>query len=251
MKIAIGIPAYNEEKNIAATIIKLGKITQNIIVCDDGSNDLTSEIAEKLKVVVVKHRKNLGYGAAIKTIFNTARDMDVDILITFDGDGQHRVEDIEKIILPLKEDKADIVIGSRFLEKVENIPKYRKIGIKAITSLTNINTKSKISDAQSGFRGYSKKVIKNLIPSDFGMGISTEILIKASKLNFRIIEVPIVVLYNGDTSTHDPVSHGISVILSTMKYTSIERPLTFYGIPGIVFFWNRIILSHLDNSGIY
>jgi glycosyltransferase involved in cell wall biosynthesis len=236
MKIAIGIPAYNEEKNIAATIIKLGKITQNIIVCDDGSNDLTSEIAEKLKVVVVKHRKNLGYGAAIKTIFNTARDMDVDILITFDGDGQHRVEDIEKIILPLKEDKADIVIGSRFLEKVENIPKYRKIGIKAITSLTNINTKSKISDAQSGFRGYSKKVIKNLIPSDFGMGISTEILIKASKLNFRIIEVPIVVLYNGDTSTHDPVSHGISVILSTMKYTSIERPLTFYGIPGIVFF---------------
>ena len=236
MKIAIGIPAYNEEKNIAATIIKLGKITQNIIVCDDGSNDLTSEIAEKLKVVVVKHRKNLGYGAAIKTIFNTARDMDVDILITFDGDGQHRVEDIEKIILPLKEDKADIVIGSRFLEKVENIPKYIKIGIKAITSLTNINTKSKISDAQSGFRGYSKKVIKNLIPSDFGMGISTEILIKASKLNFRIIEVPIVVLYNGDTSTHDPVSHGISVILSTMKYTSIERPLTFYGIPGIVFF---------------
>lgn len=236
MKIGVGIPAYNEEKNIASTIIKLGKITENIIVCDDGSNDLTSEIAEKFKATVIKHKKNLGYGAAIKTIFNTAKEMDIDILITFDGDGQHRVEDIEKVIRPLKEDKADIVIGSRFLEKVENIPKYRKIGIQAITSLTNVNTKSKITDAQSGFRGYNKKVIKNLNPSDFGMGVSTEILIKASKNNFRITEVPIIVLYNGDTSTHDPVSHGVSVILSTMKFTSIERPLTFYGIPGLILF---------------
>jgi hypothetical protein len=68
------------------------------------------------------------------------------------------------------------------------------------------------------------------------MGISTEILIKTQKAGFRILEVPITVLYEGDTSTHNPVSHGISVIFSTIKFTFIERPLTFYGIPGIILF---------------
>ena len=68
------------------------------------------------------------------------------------------------------------------------------------------------------------------------MGISTEILIKAQKADFKITEVPIIILYEGDTSTHNPISHGSSVILSTLKYVAIERPLVFYGIPGVIFF---------------
>jgi hypothetical protein len=78
-------------------------------------------------------------------------------------------------------------------------------------------------------------VINELNPSELGMGISTEILIKASSKNFRIIEVPIKIIYSGDTSTHNPVSHGSSVLLSTIKYTSIEHPLKFYGIPSVIF----------------
>ena len=236
MKIAIGIPAFNEEKNLASIILKLQKISKNIIVCDDGSKDMTSEIAKKFDVELISHSKNLGYGAAIRSIFLKAREMEIDALVTFDADGQHRVEDIEKVIEPVKEDAADIVIGSRFLENSTDIPKYREIGIKAITGLANVSTGKKITDSQSGFRCYSKKVLKNLNPSEYGMGISTEILIKASKLKFRISEIPITILYEGDTSTHHPVSHGASVILSTMKYVSIERPLVFYGIPGIVLF---------------
>ena len=96
MKTVIGIPAFNEEKNIAGILIKLKKISQNIIVCDDGSNDLTAKIAEELGAIVVRHEKNLGYGEAIKTIFQKAHEINADILTTFDADGQHRIEDIEK-----------------------------------------------------------------------------------------------------------------------------------------------------------
>lgn len=236
MNFAIGIPAYNEEKNIASIILKLKKISDIIIVCDDGSSDLTAEIADKLGAVVIKHEKNQGYGSAIKSIFLHATQMDVDALITFDADGQHRIQDIAKIIEPIKNEQADIVIGSRFLEKNEDVPKYRKIGIKAITELTNITSGTKISDSQSGFRGYNKKILQQISPTENGMGISTEILIKAQKMNFKIIEVPIKILYDGDTSTHNPVSHGTSVIFSTLKYVAIERPLTFYGIPGAILF---------------
>ena len=235
MKLTIGIPAYNEEKNIASVITKLQKIADQIIVCDDGSSDNTAVIAEKLGANVISHNKNLGYGAAIRSIFLKSRELDVEILVTFDADGQHRIEDIQTVIQPILENKSDIVIGSRFLNNKSEIPRYRKIGIKTITKLTNSVTGKKITDSQSGFRAYNKKTIEVLNPSDYGMGISTEILIKANKKNLRISEVPITVLYEGDTSTHHPVSHGVSVLLSTMKFISIENPLKFYGISGAIF----------------
>jgi glycosyltransferase involved in cell wall biosynthesis len=235
MKIVIGIPAYNEEKNIASILIKLKKISQDIIVCNDGSNDLTGKIAKGLGAIVIEHEKNLGYGSAIKSIFLKAHEINADVLVTFDADGQHRIEDINAILEPIKNNSADIVIGSRFLNNNQKIPKYRKIGIKAITKLTNVTGGTKITDSQSGFRAYSKKILEEIEPKEAGMGISTEILIKTQKAGFIITEVPITILYEGDTSTHNPISHGSSVILSTLKYVAIERPLVFYGIPGIIF----------------
>ena len=237
MKISIGLPAYNEEKNIGKIIVGLEKIADEIIVCNDGSSDLTSEISKKMGVIVVNHSKNLGYGAGIRSIFLKAREIEADVLITFDADGQHRIDDIKQVIDPILNNESDIVIGSRFLSEGEkNIPKYRKAGIKTITSVTNSAIESKVTDSQSGFRSYSKKVLTEIIPSEYGMGVSTEILIKADKKDFRIKEVPIIVLYEGKTSTHHPVSHGVSVLLNTMKFISIERPLRFYGIPGMILF---------------
>ncbi len=237
MEIVIGIPAFNEEKNIAAIILKLKKITNTIIVCNDGSSDLTNKIAEELGAIVINHSKNLGYGAAIRSIFLKAKEMNSDILVTFDADGQHRIEDIKQVIQPIIENKTDIVIGSRFLNEEKNeVPEYRKVGIKIITKVTNVSINQKITDSQSGFRAYSKQVLEKLSPSDVGMGISTEILIKSSKMGFKILEVPIKILYQGEnTSTHNPISHGTSVLFSTIKYTSIEHPLKFYGIPAIIF----------------
>ena len=236
MKIVIGIPAFNEEKNIAGLLIKLKKISQNIIVCDDGSEDLTGKIAENLGAIVIQHKKNLGYGSAIKSIFLKAHEVNADVLVTFDADGQHRIEDINTILEPIKKNIADIVIGSRFLNNNQEMPKYRKIGIQTITKLTNVTGGTKITDSQSGFRAYNKKILENIKPTESGMGISTEILIKTQKANYRITEVPITILYEGETSTHHPISHGTSVVLSTMKFISIEHPLKFYGIPGIGFF---------------
>ena len=235
MEIVIGIPAYNEEKNIARIIAEISKKGYSVIVCNDCSTDSTKLISEKMGAIVINHSKNLGYGAGIRSIFQKAKEMNFDILVTFDADGQHRIEDLENVINPIIEKDADIVLGSRFLKSnSKNVPKYREIGIKAITKLTNVSINEKITDSQSGFRAYNKKVLNSINPSEHGMGVSTEILIKASKQEFKIFEVPIEVLYDGDTSTHNPVSHGTSVIFSTMKFTAIEHPLKFYGIPGII-----------------
>ena len=236
LKITIGIPAYNEEKNIASIITKLKKITDSIIVCDDGSSDTTSDISKNLGAIVITHKKNMGYGVAITSIFQKAKELNSDLLVTFDADGQHRVEDIEKVVEPIKNNTADLVIGSRFLDKKSNVPNYRKIGIKVITKITNVSIKKKLTDSQSGFRAYNQRVLSQISPSDMGMGISTEILIKSSSKGLRIMEVPITILYSGNTSTHNPVSHGTSVLFSTIKFTSIEHPLKFYGIPSLIFF---------------
>ena len=237
MKIAIGLPAFNEEKNIGKIIAQLLDKSYSVIVCNDGSSDSTGIIAEKMGAIIINHKKNLGYGAAIGSIFKKAKDEKFDILVTFDSDGQHRISDIEKMIEPIKNKTADIVIGSRFTEDGKaDMPKYRKIGIKVITNLVNSQTGKKITDSQSGFRSYSSEVLSQMNLSEKGMGVSTEILIKANKQKLKIIEIPITILYEGETSTHDPISHGTSVLLSTMKFISIEHPLKFYGIPGIGFF---------------
>ena len=165
-KIAIGLPAFNEEKNIASIITQLKKKYTLIIVCDDGSSDLTSEIAKEMGAIVVRHNTNLGYGAAIRSLFLKANELNCDILVTFDSDGQHKISDIENVIKPIQNKEANIVIGSRFLGNVEgNLPTYRKLGIKAITNLVNSNTGNKITDSQSGFRGYDKITLQKVVPS--------------------------------------------------------------------------------------
>ena len=136
---------------------------------------------------------------------------------------------------PIIDHEAEVVIGSRFLKNETHMPKYRKIGVKVLTKVTNMSIKENLTDSQSGLRAYQKKVLQNISLTDSGMGISTEILIKSHQKEFRIVEVPIQILYGKDTSTHNPVSHGTSVLLSTIKYTSIQHPLKFYGIPAVIF----------------
>jgi glycosyltransferase involved in cell wall biosynthesis len=231
----IGIPAFNEEKNIGSIVAKLKNKYEHVIVCDDGSSDMTATIASSLGACVVKHEQNLGYGSAIKTIFNEARKIGGDVLVTFDADGQHQISEIDSVLQPISEHKADIVIGSRFLGKTTDLPKYRKIGIKTITGLTNMTTGSKITDSQSGFRAYSKKALQEITPTESGMGLSTEILIKASKKQMRITEVPITITYEGSTHSQEPISHGTTVIMSTIKHIALERPLLYYGVTGLCF----------------
>ena len=250
MKITVGVPAFNEEKNIASIIQKLSQVADTVIVCDDGSTDNTAKIAEKMGAIVITHQQNLGYGAAIRSLFLKARELDSDMLVTLDSDGQHRISDVLPIVDPILKNQADLVIGSRFLtENQKDMPKYRKIGIKMITTLANTSLDESVTDSQSGFRAYSKNILFEITPSEKGMGVSNEILMKASKKNFKIIEVPIVVSYEGDTSTQHPLSHGVSVTLSTLKFISIEHPLKFYGIPGLVFLGIGLIFTIMTIQG--
>ena len=250
MEITVGIPAFNEEKNIIHIIEKLQKKADNIIVCDDGSTDKTGEIAKKMGAIVITHERNLGYGAAIRSLFLKARELKADMLVTLDSDGQHRIEDLLPVTKPIIEKQADMVIGSRFLEgNQKNIPKYRKVGIKIITKLANSSLEESVTDSQSGFRAYSQNILSTITPLDQGMGVSNEILMKSSKNGFKIAEVPIVVSYEGDTSTQNPISHGASVILSTLKFISVEHPLKFYGIPGLIFLTIGLIFTMITIQG--
>jgi len=231
--IVAGIPAYNEEKTIAKVILLAQKHVDTVVVCDDGSQDMTGDIAQRLGAIVIKHKKNMGYGAAIQSILEKARTLNADLLLTLDADGQHDATEIPRLIQPILEGKADIVIGSRFLHENNKMPLYRRFGVKVLTKMTNGNGEAHITDAQCGLRAYNQKAIESLMPDENGMGISAEVLMKASALGLIVTEVPVEVSYKGlETSTHNPLKHGLGVISTIIRLIVEERPLTYLGIPG-------------------
>ena len=225
------IPAFNEEKTIGKVVLRAQDYVDEVLVCDDGSGDMTADIAEKLGAKVIRHELNMGKGEAFRSLFLACRDMGADIMVTLDGDDQHEPAEIPKLVEPLTRGKADVVIGARFHENNKGIPAHRKVGNK----LLNAVTLAGISDTQSGFRAYNRKAIQALRPSETGMGVDSEILMDASRKGLRIMEVPISVKYGiGKTSTHNPVYHTVDVLTSAIKLTSIRHPMTFYGIPGLI-----------------
>ncbi|MGI0088439.1 MAG: glycosyltransferase family 2 protein [Nitrosotalea sp.] len=227
------IPAYNEEKTIADIVKHSLKYCDKVIVCDDGSTDKTASIAKENGAIVISHKKNEGYGASIITLFDRTRQENADIMVTIDGDGQHNPDQISLLVNTLQENNVDVVIGSRFLDKNSKTPGYRKQGIKIITSAANFGSDFKVSDAQSGFRAYSKRAIESIHPTETGMAVSTEILLKISNKGLSVAEVPITISYNGETSTQSSVPHGIAVLMNTLKFISVKHPIPFYGFPGI------------------
>jgi glycosyltransferase involved in cell wall biosynthesis len=240
------IPAYNEENHIADIIKKSLLYVDQVVVCDDGSTDGTAKIAKSAGAVVIS-QSNQGYGAAISALFDYARRNNAKIMVTLDGDGQHNPDQIPLLIDAITTHDVDVSVGSRFLGDSE-ASRYRKAGIKIITSAANYGTSLKISDSQSGFRAYSQKAISAIHPTEQGMSVSTEILLKISNKGLSIAEVPIDISYGSDTSEHNSVSHGVSVFGNTIKYISIKHPLKFYGIPGFFLTIAGLILggSFLD-----
>lgn len=237
------IPAYNEESHIEKLVQSAKKHVDSVIVCDDGSTDNTAKIAKNAGAVVISHKTNRGYGAAIISLFEYARDNNAEIMITLDGDGQHNPDQIPLLLNTLTQHNVDVVIGSRFLNQNTEAPGYRQRGIKIITSAANYGADLKVSDSQSGFRAYSKNAIDAIHPTEEGMSVSTEILLKISNKGLSLAEIPITISYEGDTSVHNPLSHGVSVLANTIKYISIKHPLQFYGIPGLGLIVAGIILG--------
>jgi glycosyltransferase involved in cell wall biosynthesis len=228
------IPALNEEKNIGAVIVRTKRYVDSVIVCDDGSSDLTAEIAEGLGATVIRHNRNSGYGAALRSLFSRALDTEAEFIVTLDGDGQHNPAAIPRLLNAFSGEDVDIVVGSRFIEGGRSeAPPWRERGIKVITELIT-NGDMRVTDAQSGFRAYRRGVLELITLTEDGMGASTEMLLKAQNMNLKIAEVPINIVYPQNSSSHNPVLHGFDVILATFKHLSLRRPLIFYGVPGFL-----------------
>lgn len=233
-RIFVGIPAFNEERTIATVILRAKPHCDQIIVCDDGSSDMTPAISEALGATVIRHARNEGYGAALRSIFSEAKRAGADILVTLDGDNQHDPSSIPAVIAPIIEGAADVVIGSRFLSQ-NSVPSHRKAGIKLINGVTNSAGYNGLTDTQSGFRAYGRDAIESINITEAGMSASTEILLKAKSSELRVKEVPIEIRYEKAPSPAGSVKQGSSVLLNTLKLISIKRPLVFYGIPSLVF----------------
>src|SRR2546428_6903370 len=154
---------------------------------------------------------------------------------------------IPEVVAPVNQGKADVSIGSRFLDgkKAGGVPGYRKFGIRVITKLTNLGTRhtGKITDAQSGFRAYSRAAIVEIDPLETDMGASAEILWEADRKSLRIVEVPIEIDYTRGRSTRGPVQHGLSVIGSMVRYVETKHALLFFSVPGFILLLTGLALG--------
>jgi glycosyltransferase involved in cell wall biosynthesis len=194
MKLFVVIPAYNEEGTISQVIKEVRKYTENVIVIDDGSKDRTAQLAKKQKAIVYCHLINRGLGGALATGIEVALKKKADIILTFDADGQHQAEDIPRLVKPIIESEADIVIGSRFLEK-NKIPFNRKIANFIGNIITFILFGLWVSDSQSGLRCFNKKAAKTLKIETSSMEVSSEIIKEIKRHHLRLKEIPVKAIY--------------------------------------------------------
>ncbi|MBO7718821.1 MAG: glycosyltransferase family 2 protein [Methanosphaera sp.] len=246
--VAVILPAYNEEVAIGSMVILSLEYADEVIVVDDGSTDRTAKISELAGATVLQHPSNKGKGVALKTGFDYASKYD--IIVTIDADGQHNPSEIPGIIKPIVDDIADIVNGSRYLNGHDNnTPTYRRVGQTVLDTATNLAAGVKLTDSQSGFRAFSSESIKYFEFNPDGFGIESDMLIEASQNNLRIVEVPISVRYDVQTTRENPVIQGLSVLMRILEIMRFNRPLYFYGIGGsIILFFGILIVSSLKMS---
>ncbi len=232
-KIIVGMPAYNEAKYIGSVILQAKQYAGEVIVVDDGSSDRTAEVARLAGASVVKHEGNQGYGHTIRDLLTEARQRNADILVILDADSQHNPDEIPRLVEGITAG-ADVIIGSREMQK-NKIAGYRRLGQKVLSRLTNVASRKRLSDTESGFRAYSRRAMAALELKETGMAISSEIISEAASKGLEIGEVPISVAYTADGSTLNPVMHGLGVLNRIMVMISERRPLLFFSLFGSIF----------------
>jgi len=214
------IPAYNEEKAISEVCSRAKKYVDMIIVCDDGSTDKTREIIDKLGVTVKRHPKRLGKGAALKTLFDVAKDLNADIIVTLDADGAHFPEEVTYLLKPILKSNpgADVVIGSRFANHTRgNVSTLNYAGNRFFNILTYLLTGRRLTDTQSGFRAFKRKFLNDIIIHSNGYEAESEITIKAIRYGYKIVEVPIKCGKNYRASKLHSFRDGLRIFVTIIK----------------------------------
>lgn len=236
------IPAYNEARFIGSLVIAVRAYVDMVVVIDDGSRDRTAAIAREAGAIVVRQPSNQGKAAAVNIGFNYVRRLNPSAVIMLDGDGQHCADDIPTVLEPILEGRADIVIGSRFLEVKSDIPAYRQVGQHGLTITTNLVSGVWVTDSQSGFRAFSAEALAFLSFSQGGFSLESEMQFLARDHRFRIVEVPIRVVY-AERAKRSPIAHGMQVINGILRLVGQTRPLLFFGGSGVAMFLAGALLG--------
>lgn len=194
-KVWIVIAAYNEGTAIRNVLSELCPSYAHVIVVDDGSADDTAAEARAEGATVLRHIVNLGQGAALQTGISHALAQGADAIVTFDADGQHLAEDIPRLVKPVLAGEAEIVLGSRFLGKVENITFAKLLTLRAAILFTRVTTGVAFTDVHNGFRCLSAAAARKLIIQQDRMAHASEILEKIAVLKLNYVEVPVTIRY--------------------------------------------------------
>ena len=230
------LPAYNEELSIGSVVLRTRQYVDRVVVVDDGSSDRTAYIAKLAGAEVIQLDHNTGKAYALLLGLKHARQTGCSIAVMLDADGQHDPSEIQRVVGMVKIGKADLVIGSRFLEKNQNIPGYRQIGQKTLDLFTNIGAKTQVTDSQSGFRALSIQALDNLDFKSDGYDVESDMIAHFAKLGLPIMEVPITVNYNvPNKHKMNPVSHGVGVFTKLITIIGYQRPMLLFGVIGVIF----------------
>lgn len=206
------IPAYNEEKRIGKVLQGIPEFVDEVIVVDDGSKDKTSEVARKFGVEVIRLERNEGKGKAMSEGIKEASG---DIIVFIDADGQHRPEEIIKLVEPIVNGEADFVIGSRLIKAQGERPLIRKISNFITTYLTRLKLGIRVRDTQSGFRAIRREFLPEIESKRYE--VETEVLIKAVKKGARVKEVPVSMIYGVETG-HFRFEDIVRFLRALLKY---------------------------------
>jgi glycosyltransferase involved in cell wall biosynthesis len=225
------IPAYNEERYIGSVVLKTRKQVDAVIVVDDGSTDLTAEIAEAAGAVVVRHEGKQGKGTALNTGFRRVRELEPAAVVMLDADGQHRPEEVPQVLAPVLRGEADLVVGSRYLQKGSGVPRHRIWGHRVFNLLTRVASGVGASDSQSGFRAFSPGAAQTISFRSDGFSVESEMQFLAKEHGLRLVEVPITADYV-EEAKRPVISHGLMVLNGVLRLIGQYRPLVFFGVPG-------------------
>jgi len=229
------IPAYNEERCLGSVILRTRQYVDEVIVVDDGSRDATAHVAEAAGAQLIRHTVNKGKGQALTTGFRAARKMRPDVVLIIDSDGQHNPDEIPLLLSAMLEHEADMVVGSRFHEPTQlaKIPHGRRLGLQAVTTVTNVLSGVSVSDSQSGFRAFSARALNLLTFQGAGFSVESEMQFLAREHGLSVIEVAISADYD-DPAKRSPVVQGFNVLNGVLKLVGQTRPLLFMGVPGML-----------------
>lgn len=224
-EVVIVIPAYNSEKTIGDVYRKIPKnLVDKVIIVDDGSKDRTIEVVRKLGLNIIPHKRNLGYGTNQKTLYTEALKSGAKYIIMLHPDGQYDPKELPKFINALREGKGDLILGSRFLSSgVNQTPGYKSISLKLIALLFNLVLGLRLSEVNTGYRGYTAGLLKTIpfLKNGNGYIFDPQLIIQSVYFGFKIAEVPVSKRYNKEAISPNfskSVQHGLENLQLLLEY---------------------------------